>query len=366
MRALLDRRPQPAVPALAHDARRSAPRTPSYDFRPFIIADADTGHGGDAARAQPDPPLRRGRRARLPHRGPAARHQEVRPPGRQGAGAGGRADQAAQRGALPARRHEGAGHHRGPHRRRGGHPARQPRRRARPAVHPRRHQRGAARLQDLLPGHAAALPRAGRRPSSTATCSTALPTRSTPPPTPGCERVGLSSAIDAEAAGCLGRRRAAAGPGPRSGARPGFVDAWEGEAGLKTYGEAVAEVIALRSVEEGDRVRPDRWRSGRPSPAPRPVRRIREKAGDLGHRHVIWDCRAGPHPRGLLPGPRRHRLRHRQVAGRGALRRHPVDGDQDRQPGGGARTSPRPSTPSTPTRCWPTTCRRRSTGTPPA
>ena len=34
----------------------------------------------------------------------------------------------------------------------------------------------------------------------------------------------------------------------------------------------------------------------------------------------------------LLPGARRHRLRHRQVAGGGPLRRHPLDGDQDRRP----------------------------------
>jgi isocitrate lyase len=61
--------------------------TPASDFRPFIIADADTGHGGDA--------LRRGRRARLPHRGSAPRHQEVRPSGRQSAGGLGRADQTA-------------------------------------------------------------------------------------------------------------------------------------------------------------------------------------------------------------------------------------------------------------------------------
>jgi isocitrate lyase len=33
------------------DEQRKA--TPEVDFRPFIIADADTGHGGDAARAQP-------------------------------------------------------------------------------------------------------------------------------------------------------------------------------------------------------------------------------------------------------------------------------------------------------------------------
>ena len=35
--------------------------TPEVDFRPFIIADADTGHGGDAHVRNLDPPLRRGR-----------------------------------------------------------------------------------------------------------------------------------------------------------------------------------------------------------------------------------------------------------------------------------------------------------------
>ena len=49
------------------------------------------GHGPRrrTARAQPDPPLRRGGRARLPHRGPEARRQEVRPSGGQGARAAG-------------------------------------------------------------------------------------------------------------------------------------------------------------------------------------------------------------------------------------------------------------------------------------
>ena len=56
-------------------------------------------------RAQPGPPLRRGRRPRVPHRGPEARRQEVRPPGRQGARALRRADQAPQRRPLPARHH---------------------------------------------------------------------------------------------------------------------------------------------------------------------------------------------------------------------------------------------------------------------
>ena len=56
------------LPAVHHRRRRHRPRRRS-------------------TRAQPDPPLRRGRRAGLPHRGPASGHQEVRPSGRQGAGA---------------------------------------------------------------------------------------------------------------------------------------------------------------------------------------------------------------------------------------------------------------------------------------
>ena len=41
--------------------------------------------------------------------------------------------------------------------------------------------------------------------------------------------------------------------------------------------------------------------------------------------------RAGEDPRGLLPGPRRHPVCDRQVARGGAVRRHPLDGDQDRR-----------------------------------
>ena len=59
-------------------------------------------------RAQPRPALRRGRRPRLSHRGPEARREEVRTPGRQGPRPVGRADQAPQRRALPARHHAGA------------------------------------------------------------------------------------------------------------------------------------------------------------------------------------------------------------------------------------------------------------------
>ena len=150
------RRSQPAVPAAAHE-REAARRDAGNRLSAVHHRRRRHRPRRRPARAQPHPPLRRGRRPRLPHRGPAPGHQEVRPPGRQGAGALGRADQAAQHRALPARRHGRAGDHRRPHRRRGGQPARIARRRARPAVHPRLHQRKHAHLQGGVPRPDAAL-----------------------------------------------------------------------------------------------------------------------------------------------------------------------------------------------------------------
>ena len=124
-----DRRPQPALPASADDrgaaGGHSGRRLPALHHRRRRHRPRRR-----SPRAQPDSPLRGGRCDRLPHRGSASRHQEVRPSGRQGAGAVRRADQAAQHRPLPARHHGRARHHRGPHRRRGGQPHRRPRRRA--------------------------------------------------------------------------------------------------------------------------------------------------------------------------------------------------------------------------------------------
>ena len=89
------------------------------------------------------------------------------------------------------------------------------------------------------------------------------------------------------------------------------------------------------------------------------AREVHGHPGDLG-------LRAAQDSRRLLSHPGRNRLRHRQVAGGGALRRHAVDGDQDGGSRGRRRSSPTPSTRSIPTRCWPTISRRRSAGTPPA
>ncbi len=131
------------LPAIHHRRRRHRPRR-------------------RRARAQPHPALRRGGGAGLPHRGPEARREEVRPPGRQGARLGGRAAEAPLRGALPARHHGRAGDRRRPDRRRVGHAARRAQRRPRSAVHPRRHQRLVAHVQGGLPRHPAPVPAGGR------------------------------------------------------------------------------------------------------------------------------------------------------------------------------------------------------------
>ena len=142
-----------------------------------------------------------------------------------------------------------------------------------------------------------------------------------------------------------------------------YAETWQAAAGLKTYGQAVADVIEFRAGE-GERfdMTVEEWLAfaNRAS-----LYEAREKAKSAGHRHRVG-LRVAEDARGLLPGAGRHRLRHRQVAGRRAVRRSDLDGDEDRR----SRTTPansrRPSTRSSRTRCWPTTSRPRSTGTRPA
>ena len=121
------------------EAQRAA--SPEIDYRPFIIADADTGHGGDAHV--------RNLIRRFVEAGVPGYHIEDQKPGAKKCGhQGGKVlvgvdeqIKRLKRRALPARRHEGARSHRGPDRRRSGHVPGGTRGRARSSVHPGRHQR---------------------------------------------------------------------------------------------------------------------------------------------------------------------------------------------------------------------------------
>lgn len=74
-----------------------------------------------------------------------------------------------------------------------------------------------------------------------------------------------------------------------------FLDAWEDEAGLKTFGEAVAEVIDFRT-SEGEPVEIDIDKWGRLA-ARASLSAAREKARELGI-EVDWDCEAAKTPEG--------------------------------------------------------------------
>jgi len=74
-----------------------------------------------------------------------------------------------------------------------------------------------------------------------------------------------------------------------------LVERWESEAGLETYGEAVAEVLAFRASEgEPLEMSADEWRdfAGRAS-----LYAARERAKSLGV-HIVWDCEHAKTPEG--------------------------------------------------------------------
>ena len=311
------------------------------------------------ARQEPDPALRRGRRPRLPHRGPEARHQEVRAPGRQGARRRGRADQAAQRGPLPARHHERARPDRGQDRRRGGHLPRRPRGRAGSSVHPRRHQHRPAYVQGRVPGHDAAAQRARRRGRARSSAVQDLGR--------GVRRGRRLARADGRAGIARSERsRVHAGRRPDRGPAGERGDALSGR--LAGRGEP-AELSAGgrgRDRLQGQRgrvLRPDREPSGWPSPArprstppgPGPGRWASTSPGIARSRRLpraTTRCKAGSSTRS---------------PGRWRWRRLPTScGWRPRPPIWPTRSaSPRPSTPNSPASCSPTTSRRRSTGTRP-
>ena len=285
----------------------------------------------------------------------------MRPPGRQGAGLRGRADQAPQRGALPARHHAGAGHHRRPHRRRVGHAARRPQ--ATSAT-----SRSSSARPTSLPTFKAAFLAILRSSSGpgveelTGHELYALCDEEYAAADAWLERAGFAALIAAgaprprEAAGEPRGRRARQGLRPvrrRLAARGGRHD-------LRRGGRRGHRVPGGR----GRAARHDARRSGWPSPSGASFYKAREKAR-VDRRPRRLGLRARQDAGRLLPGARRHRLRHREVAGGGAVRRRALDGDQDRRPARREAVRRRHPRRVSRTRCWPTTSRPRSTGTPP-
>jgi len=112
-----------------------------------------------------------------------------------------------------------------------------------------------------------------------------------------------------------------------------YAELWQAEAGLKTYGEG----------GRGDPRTPDsRWRGLRHHA--RGVARLREpcvlhrgpRQGGLARHPSHLGSRASQDAGRLLPGPGRDRLRDRQVPCGRAVRRPAVDGDEDSGPRGRA------------------------------
>ena len=145
--------------------------------------------------------------------------------------------------------------------------------------------------------------------------------------------------------------------------RPATSRRWQAEASLKTYPQAVADVIQFRA-ERGRALRHERRRvAGLREPhvastprAPRPGRWASTSSGTARSRRrprATTRCRAASSTRSPSRWPPR-----RSPTCSGWRPRPPT------WPTPGA--SPRRSTPSSPTRCWPTTSRPRSTGTRPA
>ena len=109
-----------------------------------------------------------------------------------------------------------------------------------------------------------------------------------------------------------------------------YLEAWQAEANLTSYPQAVADVIEFRA-SEGERfdMSAGEWLAfaNRTS-----FHAARARARSMGI-DIIWDCEASQDSRGLLPDTERNPVRGRQVAGCRPIRRPPVDGDQDREPG---------------------------------
>ena len=253
VRALLtaDKNQFTPAPAMT-EAQRSA--TPEVDFRPFIIADADTGHGGDAHV--------RNLIRRFVEVGVPGYHIEDQKPGVKKCGhQGGKVlvseDEQIKRlnaarfqldimqvpGIIVARTDaESANLLDGRERR------------ARPALHPRRHQPRRADLQGGLARDPARASRAGHRGADRPPALRHLRRGEYAAADVWLERAGLSALLVEAAAdywqGEGGRRGA-----PVTGCSTGSSTSGRPRPGVKTYGEAVADVMAS-AMSEGVQFRP--------------------------------------------------------------------------------------------------------------
>ena len=324
VRALLtaDKNQRHARARMTEEQRRSSPEV---DFRPFIIADADTGHGGDAHV--------RNLVRRFVEVGVPGYHIEDQKPGVKKCG------------------HQGG--------------------KVLVSEDEQLKRLSAARFQlDIMgvPGSSSPAPTPSRPPCSMGAATTAISRsssaprtcrcpRSGPPSSPSCAgssgrawRSSRARALRAVRRGVRRRRRVAGAgrlrPGDRRRRRrpagrgdrgvdaaldkvfDAFVDAWQVEAGVSTYAEAWATAIGFRQ-NEGDHARDD---EGGVAGVRGAALLQGEGEGAIGRGQRHLGLRARQDARRLLPGARRHRLRHREVARRGAVRRPALDGDEDRGP----------------------------------
>ena len=140
-----------------------------------------------------------------------------------------------------------------------------------------------------------------------------------------------------------------------------YLDAWLSEANLKSYPEAVADVIEFRAKEgEVFDMNPDEWLAfaNRTS-----FHAAQVRARSMGI-DIFWDCETSKTPEGYYQVQAESSTR---SPGRWRSPRSPTSCGWKPRP----RTwrtpgaSPRPSTPGSPPRCSRTTCHHRSTGTRP-
>jgi len=107
------------------------------------------------------------------------------------------------------------------------------------------------------------------------------------------ERKGLAAFAAENAAGYQQKRLTADGTFDPVASR--FLEAWEEEAGLETYGEAVAEVLEFRAGEgEPLEMSAPQWRRFAERAS---LWAAKEKAKTLGVQ-IIWDCEHGKTPEG--------------------------------------------------------------------